>query len=274
MQLEPVTDVIGAEVIGVDLADTPSPEVELELDHALATYGVLFFREQVLTPTEHVAFGARFGELHIHPYERNLGGAHEAVVELDSEVYGGSVRAPQVPWHADATFEPAPPRASILRAVQLPSVGGDTLWASTYAVYDGLSSRLQRFVDELDAHHSAEWAFRGRVASGQARADASTEMTASLHPVVASHPVTGRKALFVNRVFTTHIAELATPESAALLGVLLEAVHDPALQVRLRWRPGTVAMWDNRCTQHAAVGGFEGRRVMQRVTIVGPPPKR
>ena len=140
MRFDKVTDTIGADVVGVDLSAPLSDAEVAELDRAVAEHGVLFFHDQHLAPEGHVAFGARFGELHLHPYERNLGGDLEPVIVLDSENYrdrGGA----SVPWHADATFERRPPRGSVLRAVELPEVGGDTLWASTYAAYDALSPR-------------------------------------------------------------------------------------------------------------------------------------
>ncbi len=273
MQFEKVTDVIGAEVHDIDLRAPLDDTTVIALDRALAEHGVLFFRDQQLGPAQHRDFGARFGELHLHPYERNLGGDLATVLVLDSENYKEKGRNP-VPWHHDATFEKRPPRGSVLRAVQLPDVGGDTVWSSMYAAYDSLSSKLQRFVDELDAVHDATASFGRRVAEGRARDDAQTSMTRNVHPVVAVHPVSGRKALFVNRVFTESIAGMGAAESAHLLELLFRTVHVPDAQVRLRWRPGTVAMWDNRCTQHYAVGGYTGRRVMQRVTFLGPEPER
>jgi taurine dioxygenase len=273
MHIRPVTTTIGAEVSDIDLALPLSADEARLLDKAVAEHGVLFFRDQRLTPDQQLAFGAVFGALHVHPYERNLGGAHEAVMVLESDGFGGAT-APKVPWHADATFETNPPRLSILRAVETPVVGGDTLWASTNAAYEGLSSPMQRFVDELEAVHEAAGAFGARVAAGQARADSVQEMRTAVHPAVIRHPLSGSKALYVNGIFTTKLADLGRAESAALLGVLLETVHDPSLQVRLRWEPGTIAMWDNRCTQHAAAGGYEGRRIMHRVMAMGAPPAR
>jgi taurine dioxygenase len=273
MNITPATSIIGADVSDIDLA-TPLAKAEVEqLDRALAKHGVLFFRDQHLGPDEHLAFGERFGELHVHAYERNLGGAHEAVMLLESDGFGGT-NAPKIPWHTDATFEANPPRISILRAVEVPPFGGDTLWASTYAAFEGLSSRMQRFVDGLDALHSAAQVFRTRVAAGRGRVDAEQEMRSAVHPVVIRHPVSGRKGLYVNGIFTSGMCELSDDESDAILRMLLETVHDPGLQVRLRWEPGTVAMWDNRCTQHAAAGGYEGRRVMHRVMTMGTPPAR
>lgn len=272
MKFERVTDRIGAEVTGIELADVDDAAAA-DLDRALAQYGVLFFRAQALTPDQHIALGSRFGELHVHPYERNLGGDHEAVIVLDSENYRTKGKDP-VPWHHDATFEVRPPRGSILRAIEIPEVGGDTLWADMYAAYDGLSSKTQRFIDDLDAIHDASHIFGARVAEGRGKPDAQSTMNASVHPVVATHPVSGRKALFVNANFTTAIVDMPKREGDALLGMLHQTVKDPDIQVRLRWAPGTVAMWDNRCTQHYAVGGYGSRRVMQRVTFLGPPPTR
>jgi len=176
MQITPVTTTIGAEVSDIDLAAPLSSDEARQLDKAVAEHGVLFFRDQALTPDEHLAFGAALGELHVHPYERNLGGAREPVMLLESDGFGGS-KAPKVPWHTDATFETNPPRISILRAVEIPSVGGDTLWASTYAACEGLSSRMQGFVDELDAVHEAAGVFGRRVAADSTRVDAEREMT-------------------------------------------------------------------------------------------------
>jgi taurine dioxygenase len=273
MQVAPVTDVIGAEISGVDLSQPLTGQEVDELESRLTHHGVLFFRDQHLTPEAMQDFARRLGVIDVHPYERNLGGALEGVTVLDAHVLGGG-RAPAVPWHTDATFLPAPPRASILQAVEIPPVGGDTLWASTYATYDALSSKMQRFVDDLDALHDATPSFGARAARGSLREDAVEEMTKTVHPVVATHPVTGRRTLFVNQVFTTAVEGLSRTESAALLRLLFELVNDPGAQVRLRWQPGTVAMWDNRCTQHAAVSGYEGRRLMHRVTLQGTVPSR
>lgn len=273
MELSPVTNSIGAEVTGVDLTQPLSAGLVLDLDRALAEHGVLFFRDQHVTPRQQLDFGACLGELHVHPYEHNLGGQLEAVLVLDSERYRSKGKTP-VPWHTDATFEQRPPRGSVLRAVELPPVGGDTLWANMYAAYESLSSRMQRFLDDLDAVHDAGATFGGRLREGRVRDDAVTEMRSTVHPVVTAHPVSGRKVLFVNRQFTSHIVDLSSSESDRILEHLFHTVHAPDIQVRLRWRPGTVAVWDNRCTQHYAVGGYEGRRVMNRVTFLGPPPKR
>jgi taurine dioxygenase len=273
MRVAAITDVIGAEISGIDLSQPPtSAEVE-ELETLLADHGVLFFRDQHLAPEALQDFARRLGVIDVHPYERNLGGALEGVTVLDAHVLGGG-KAPAVPWHTDATFLPAPPRASILQAVEIPAVGGDTLWASTYATYDALSSKMQRFVDDLDAVHDAMPTFGARAARGSLREDAVQEMTKTVHPVVVTHPVTRRRTLFANQVFTTSVEGLSRSESAALLRLLFDLVNDPGAQVRLRWQPGTVAMWDNRCTQHAAVSGYQGRRLMHRVTLQGMVPSR
>jgi taurine dioxygenase len=273
MEASPVTSVIGAEISGVDLAQQLSDSEVSQLERLLAEHGVLFFRDQDLTPEAHVAFASRMGEIDVHPYEQNLGGELEGVTVLDALVLGRG-RAPAVPWHTDATFLAAPPRASILRAIEVPPVGGDTLWASTYATYEGLSSRLQRLIDDLEAVHDAGPHFAARSARGDLRSDAPTEIFQTVHPVVTTHPVTGRLVLYVSGGFTTSIEGLPRAEGQALLKMLLDRVNDPGTQVRLRWQPGTVAIWDNRCTQHAAVAGYEGSRVMHRVTLKGTEPKR
>lgn len=271
LSFAPITGNIGAEVSGIDLAAPQSDETIKELDRAVANYGVLIFRDQSLTPEQHRAFGARFGDLHIHPYERNLGPEHPEVIVLDSELYRAKGKS-SVPWHADATFEERPPRGSILRAVQLPEVGGDTLWSSMYAAWDALSSPMQRLLDGLHAEHDSTKSFGQRVKEGRAAADAKKEMSATTHPVVITHPVSGRRALFVNAVFTTRIVELSPAESDRVLAQLFEHTKAPEFQVRLRWAPGTVAFWDNRATQHYAVGDYVGRRLMQRVTVLGDRP--
>ena len=273
MKVEMVTDVIGAEVSGLDLSEPLAPETVLALDRALAEHGVLFFRDQHITPRQQLDFGGHFGELHFHPYSPNLGGDLQQVILLDSANYGPTGER-RLSWHADATFEPRPPRGSILHAVEVPPVGGDTLWASLYAAYDSLSSRFQRMIDDLEAVHDSTMPFGDRAKERAAREGTTLEMKTCVHPVVTVHPVTGRKTIFVNRAFTTHIVGLSPTESSRILDLLYQSADVPDFTCRLRWEPGTVAMWDNRCTYHHAVGGYSGRRVMHRVTFLGPEPKR
>lgn len=272
LSFERMTSVVGARVSGVDLAEPQASEVVEQLDRAVAEHGVLFFHDQqALTPASHVAFGAAFGELFVHPWVKNLGPEHPEVMVLASETLPNGGRE-SIRWHADATFDELPPRGSILRAVEVPSSGGDTLWASMVAAYAGLSSKLQRFIDGLHAEHQSD-SFRRLIAQGKALEDAPTEMTSSTHPVVTHHPVTGERSLFVNVIFTKRIVELSQLESDRVLALLWEHVKAPDFQVRFNWEPGAVAFWDNRATQHYVVADYTERRVMHRVTIRGDKPQ-
>lgn len=272
LDIQRMTSTIGARVSGIDLAERQPQGVIDEIDWAVAEHGVLFFDGQHdLTPSAQRDFGARFGELWVHPWVKNVGPECPEVIVLTSETLPGTGHD-SVRWHADATFDEHPPRGSILRAVELPAKGGDTLWASMYAAYDALSSKLQSFLDGLHAEHESD-SFRRLMAEGKAREDAPAEMTTSVHPVVATHPVTGRRALFVNVIFTKRIVELRQLESDRLLALLFEHIKCPDFQVRLAWQPGAVAFWDNRATQHYVVGDYTERRVMHRVTIRGDRPR-
>jgi taurine dioxygenase len=270
LKYEPMTGVVGATVHGVDMAQPLSDAVVDDLNRAVAEHGVLFFHDQELSPEQHRAFGARFGPLHVHPWVRNLGPDLPEIMVLAPENLPNSGRK-SIRWHADATFEERPPRGAILRAVELPELGGDTLWASMYAAYEALSGRMQAFLDGLHGVHESD-SFQKLIAMGRAVEDAPAEMASTEHPVVATHPVTGRKALYVNVIFTRAIAELSETESDRVLGFLLEHLKNPDFQVRLRWRPGTVAFWDNRASQHYGVVDYTGRRVMHRVTVCGDRP--
>jgi taurine dioxygenase len=251
--VEPVSGALGAEITGVDLArldDSTWERVrELWLEHL-----VVFFPGQHLAPDEHVSFARRLGTPEIHPFLAKLDEAHQEIVVLDSEQ---GARADT--YHTDVTFSPTPPMASVLNMVVLPASGGDTIWTNQHAAYDALSPALRRFVDGLTAVHSAAPFGRPEIEV--------------VHPVVRVHPETGRPSLFVNRAFTARICELDAAESAAVLALLYSVSEQPFLQCRYRWSEGTIAVWDNRCTQHYAVGDYTTRRVIQRVTILGDEPR-
>jgi taurine dioxygenase len=243
---------LGAEVRGVDVR---------ELDHdtwdaihaAWLDHLVLFFPDQHLSPDELVAFASRFGTPDARPYLNKLSDDHEEIVVIDSDT---GERTDY--WHTDATFHVAPPHASILQMDTCPATGGDTLWSNQYLAYELLSEPLRDLLDGLSAVHVAERS--GTVLSAE-------------HPAVRVHPETGRKSLFVNRGSTSHFAQLRRGESDALLQFLFEFSEQPRLQCRYRWAEGTVAVWDNRCTQHYAILDFEGRRVIRRVTVAGDAPE-
>ena len=252
LDVRPVAGALGAEVHGVDLCDL-SDEVFGQLHRLLLDHLVIFIlRQQRLSPQAHIAFGRRFGEVELHPYLPRLDG-HPEIVVIDSED-GGRVDV----WHTDMTFHASPPLASILHLVQCPSAGGDTMFTNQYLAYERLSAPIRDLVDGLTAVH--------RIKIGD-------EFTSQAeHPVVRVHPETGRRALYVNRLFTSHIPQLSRNESDALLQFLFEFAESPQFTCRYRWRQGDVAVWDNRVTQHYAVNDYGDRRRGQRVTVLGDQP--
>ena len=267
LRVTPLSPVIGAEVSGVDLAQALDAAVLTELKDAWAKHLVLFFRDQRLTFAQHKALGRRFGELHVHPAAPKDDEHPEIlVVHGDDKVQfvAGSL------WHSDVSCDREPPLGSILRVVQVPSSGGDTLFANMYAAYEGLSDRLQRLLAGLTAVHDGEQYYRGRYGSANLRDD---RHPAAEHPVVRTHPVTGRQALFVNQGFTTRIKELPIAESDALLAFLFRHCERPEFHCRFQWREHSVAFWDNRCTQHLAIWDYYPQtRHGYRVSIKGDVP--
>ena len=274
LELKPLSPAIGALVSGVDLAaplDAPTREA---LGTALDQHHVLFFENQALSPFEQRAFAARFGELLIHPIYRQFEGVPEIIV-LDTD-------ANNVPdndnWHTDVTFIQAPPLGAILSARQLPPSGGDTLWSSSVAAYDGLSESFRRFSSPLTAEHDMVKSFPAQRYARTPEERATWEAARAknppvVHPVVRRHPVSGRHGLFVNEGFTTRILELSAKESDAVLRVLFEHVAKPEFTVRWRWKLHDLAFWDNRSTQHYAASDYlPHRRVMHRATILGDRP--
>jgi len=250
--VRPMTGACGAEVRGIDLraldADAWSALYAAWLEHL-----VLFFPGQSLEPDAHVALGRRFGEPEIHPYIPKRDDDHPEIVVIDT--FGGGVDI----WHTDVTFSPTPPMASVLQMMVNPPRGGDTLFTNQYLAYEMLSEPMRELVDGLTAvHHAAPFGHPEQQA---------------IHPVVRTHPDTGRRSLFVNRTFTSHIRELRRSESDALLHYLYSWSERPDFQCRYRWDVGTIGIWDNRCTQHYAVSDYpDERRVIERVTVIGDAP--
>ena len=258
---------IGAEISGLDLSERLEPGVVEALRSALALHAVLFFRDQAITPEQHIAFGRRFGELHIHPAAPKDSEHPEIlVVHGDDKVkfVAGSV------WHSDVSCDTEPPMASILRVAQVPKVGGDTLFANMYAAFESLSPPMRRLLTGLTAVHEGEHYYRDRYGSATLR-DASHPVAE--HPVVRTHPVTRRQALYVNEGFTTRIKDLPLAESEVLLAFLFKHLAQPQFHCRFHWRAHSMAFWDNRCTQHLAIWDYwpETRRGY-RVTIQGDRP--
>jgi taurine dioxygenase len=248
----PLAGALGAEVRGVALAGAGPAEAD-GIRRLLSEHKVLLFPDQHLTVDQHVALGRHFGPLENHPHLKNPFTQHPELFELAAS--GGGIADE---WHTDLTFLAEPSVMSILNMVRCPAVGGDTMWANLERAYDALSAPLRELCDGLTALHDAEP--HGRPES----------MT--VHPVVRVHPETGRRSLYVNEHFTRRIVELSHVESTALLQLLTGWVHQERFTVRYRWHEGTIAMWDNRCTQHFVLDDFEGERVIQRVTIMGDRP--
>ena len=269
IEITPTTAAIGAEVRGVDLREALTDVDVKVLRQALLDHLVLFFRDQPVTDDQQLAFALRFGPMHVSPLQTVHQDAPEIVV-LD-QVHPQGEGADE--WHSDNTFLAEPPMASILRAVQLPDVGGDTCFASMYAAYEGLSPAMRTFVDGLRAVHDITNPLKKAIRDGHSTLDlgAMQEKCPPVeHNVVVTHPETGRKALFVNRNSTTHIVGLSDREQDVVLPFLFDHVRSPEYQCRFHWEEGSIAFWDNRAVQHYAVADYHQRRIMHRATIAGP----
>jgi len=248
IQVKRIASALGAEVRGLELRSL-SPETAQEIKSLLLEHHVLFFPDQGLNNAEHIAFGEHFGELEGHPHLENAKEEQRLFVLKASR--GGVADE----WHSDLSFLPKPALISILQVLKCPEVGGDTLWANLGRAFEELSPPLRDLCEGLSALHNAE--------------PHGHPETMFVHPMVRVHPDTGRKVLFVNEHFTRRIVELSVEESELLLGYLARWIARPRFTVRYRWSPGTLAMWDNRCTQHFVSNDFEGERVIQRVTVMG-----
>lgn len=264
--VSPLTPAIGAEVTGIDLAADLDDDTFAVVHDAFLGHHVLVFRDQRLTRADHKAIGRRFGELHVHPSRRRPG------FEGDPEIF--PVRADEETvlnngglWHADVTCDAIPPLGSLLLLTEAPASGGDTLFANMHVAFETLSGPLRRMLTELDAVHDQ----RQDVANYRIEVPPGVELPRATHPVVVGHPETGRPLLFVNRAFTTHVEGLSVAESRALLDLLFDHIAAGVeFQCRVRWEPGTLVMWDNRCTQHYAVWDYRPqRRCGERVTVAG-----
>jgi taurine dioxygenase len=268
LELTPLTATIGAEVHGVDLASDLSDELIAEIRAALLEWKVIFFRDQHgLDRDAHVAFGRRFGDLEVHP----LTPKDQQQPEIFVIPAGGKMKAPGT-WHSDVTWRPEPSLGSILRAVELPPVGGDTLWADMHKAYDLLDDATKERIDGLVAYHDYASAF-GFNQPPEVQAKMRAKHPTVEHPVVRTHPETGKKAIYVNVAFTRGIKGMDDAEAQPLLRRLQHQAWIPDVQCRFRWQPGSVAFWDNRATQHIVSNDFlPAKRVMERVTVVGDRP--
>ena len=269
IQVTPTTPHLGAEIEGIDLSRPLGNRQVDELHDALAAHQVLFFRDQKLDYDSAKAVGRHFGDLHIHPNTPGPAG-HPEILPIHADA--NSKRIAGERWHSDVSCDVEPPLGSILHLHTVPPVGGDTLFASQYAAYDALSERMKTYLDGLTAFHDGGPSYRATNAKIGVAEAGRTYPTAT-HPVVRTHPVTGRRALYVNRTFTQRINGLPQDEADALLAFLVEHSVKPDFQVRFRWRANSVAFWDNRAVQHLAVWDyFPQVRSGFRVTIKGDRP--
>jgi len=277
IEVKRIAGALGAEIAGVDLSQKLSDDTVGEIRQALHDNLVIFFRDQHLTPGQHLAFGRYFGELQVHDFVEGMDDNQEILEvrkeEWETRNFGGG-------WHSDVSYLERPALGSILYAREVPEVGGDTMFANQYLAYDSLSAGLKQTLDGLVAVHSARRPYGLDAPRARARAKSSMQFNFSNsanaeteHPVVRTHAATGKKSLYVNGNFTIRFKDMTEAESAPLLNYLYQQAARREFTCRFRWEKGSIAFWDNRCTQHNAINDYNGqRRVMHRVTIEGERP--
>ena len=270
IEARPFAPNLGADIYGVDLSKPVPDDQFAEIRQAFLDYQVLFFKQQSEIPPDlHVTFGKRFGPLHAHPAAPTMDG-HPEIFEIhatkDSKIANGEF------WHSDVSCDDEPPLGTMLQIHIAPPCGGDTMFSDMYGAYDALSEPVRRMLHGLTATHESEHIYRGRYAD-RGRNDLDIDCPSAVHPVVRTHPDTGRKALFVNRTFTTRINELSAAESDAVLTMLFEQAEHINHQIRFRWTLNDMAFWDNRCCMHRAIWDYwPEERKGRRVTIKGDRP--
>jgi taurine dioxygenase len=274
IEVRPLAGALGAEIFGVELAADLSEEVVAAIRRVWLEHLVVFFRDQPLPPDRFLQFARRFGQVIEYPFIKGIEGFPEItpVIKLETETvnFGGL-------WHSDTAYLDEPPMATMLIAREVPPLGGDTLFASMYLAYETLSEGMKRLLHGLVAVNSSAKADVTRTREDRmrdgARPEAKKQFVAE-HPVVRTHPETGRKALYVNCGHTVRFKDMTEEESAPILNYLFQHLPRPEFTCRFRWQPGSIALWDNRCTQHNPINDYHGfRRVMHRVTLAGDRPR-
>ena len=272
LEINPMAGALGAEIQGIDLSVELSEENALRIRKILNEYEVIFFRDQDIPPAMQKALALSFGPLQTHPAYDTVEGFPEITVLESTADKPTKIEA----WHADMTFREHPPMATVLKSVIVPARGGDTLWSSMTSAYDGLSYHMQNFLNGLTAVHDFSHGFRESIAEegGSERlADAIAANPPVKHPVIRTHPETGKKLIFVNSLFTTHIEGLRKKESETLLAFLFDHIATAEYSCRFQWRPHSIAIWDNRSTQHKPINDyFPAYRRLERITIDGDKP--
>jgi len=278
ISVSPIAGALGAEIGCVDLSKPLDPDVLSEIRSAYLENLVIFFRDQDITPDQQKSFARHFGELHINDFIPKLAG-HDEIQIIAKEPHqtknaGGT-------WHSDVTYKRKPALGSMLYAKELPPFGGDTMFANMYLAYETLSDGMKSLLQELRAEHSAAENFARRAEeakkndgpglTGFQYSEAAEQL--ATHPVIRTHPESGRHALFVNSVFTKKFEGMTEEESAPILSFLFDHISRPEFSCRFRWSKGAIAFWDNRCAQHLALNDYHGhRRYMNRVTVLGDEP--
>lgn len=268
----PIAGALGAEIRGIDLRESLQPEQAAQVRRLLVEHEVIFFRDQDIEPAQQKALALTFGPLQTHPAYDTVPGFPEITILESTAERPTRIEA----WHSDMTFRRHPPMGTVLRSVVVPPRGGDTLWASMTAAYDGLSAPMRRLLEGLEAVHDFAHGFRESLAEPGGRerlADAVAANPPQRHPVIRTHPESGKKVLFVNSLFTTHIEGLPRAESEALLDFLFAHVSTAEYSCRFHWAPHSIAVWDNRSTQHKPINDyFPAHRKLHRITIDGDRP--
>ena len=271
MEIMPLTGGLGAEILGADIR---RDEDFSAIEAAFARYSVIVLREQEARPEDHLAFARRFGPVNVNRFFKPVEEHPEIAMVLKEK---DQTEAVGEGWHTDHSYDLEPAMGSILHAIEMPPYGGDTLFVSMGAAYEALSAPMRSFLDGLTAVHSSQHVFGAAAMDSEAvrsgrlgNAEAATQE--ARHPVVITHPLSGRHGLFVNPVFTTRIEGLNREESEAFLAMLYAHCQKPEFQCRVRWKVGDITMWDNRATWHKAINDYHGfRRLMHRVTVEGVP---
>ena len=269
MEIVPLTGGLGAELLGADIKD---PAQFAEIHAAFSKHSVIVLRAQDCTPDDHIAFASRFGHININRFFKPVDTHPEIATVLKEPDQKAAIGET---WHTDHSYDQVPAMGSILRALEVPPFGGDTVFVSMNAAFEAMSSTMRDFLQTLTAVHSSRHVFGAPIKDSEAtktgrigNADAATQD--AIHPVVITHPLSGRRGLYVNPQFTTHIEGLSGSESTALLNMIYDHCQKPEFQCRVRWGVGDITIWDNRATWHKAINDYHGyRRLMHRITVEG-----
>ena len=276
IHIKPYTGALGAEILGIDLSKKLSKNHFNLITNTLNEYHVVFFRKQDINPSQLVKFGQNFGILEEHPLIPTLKDFPE-IIELKSADDGpGPYARNSRIWHSDMTYTKIPPMGAILKAVSIPESGGNTMFLNACLAYNHLSDKMKTFLSKLKAVHSIVMTSTKEEILSEQGLSRFAKMQKALppveHPVIRTHPETGKKCIYVNEAFTSHIKGLNQNESDSILNFLYKHLHNPDFQCRFIWEENSIAFWDNRVTQHFAVGDYASRRTMHRLTIEGTKP--